>query len=80
MSTPVERPAPPAGEEVHLPGGSLQPILLALGVTVALIGVTTSVWLAIAGSLLSFFVLVRWIADTRRDIAHLPAHHDSHSV
>ncbi len=78
--SPVERPAPPAGEEIHLPGGSLQPILLCLGVTTALIGVTANVWLVILGTLLAVFTLWRWIADVRSDVAHLPAHHDSHSV
>jgi len=45
-SSPLERPAPPAGEEVHLPGGSLHPVLLTLGITVALIG-----WVAATGQL-----------------------------
>lgn len=76
--SPVERPAPPAGEEIHLPGGSLQPILLALGITVLLVGVTTSVILVIAGGLLTLVVLVRWIQDTRRDVDELPAHHETH--
>ena len=33
--SPVDRPVPPAGEEIHLPGGSAQPLLLAIGITVA---------------------------------------------
>ena len=36
------RRAGPAGEEIHLPGPSIQPLLLAIGITVALLGVTTS--------------------------------------
>ena len=76
--SPVERPAPPAGEEIHLPGGSLQPVLLALGVTVALIGVTAGLPLLITGSLLALFTLIRWIRDVRRDVDELPAHHDTH--
>ncbi len=32
----LEKPVPPAGEEIHLPGGSLQPLLLTVGITMAL--------------------------------------------
>jgi hypothetical protein len=67
---------PPVGEEIHLPGGSIQPLLLTVGITMALVGVTTGLPLVIAGSILAVWVLIRWIADTRRDIAELPLHHD----
>ena len=40
--SPLDPEVPPAGEEIHLPGPSLQPLLLTVGLTVALIGVTTS--------------------------------------
>jgi hypothetical protein len=67
---------PPVGEEIHLPGGSIQPLLLTIGITMALLGVTTGLPLVIAGVILIVWVLIRWIADTRRDIAELPLHHD----
>jgi hypothetical protein len=67
---------PPVGEEIHLPGGSIQPLLLTLGIMTALIGVTISIVLVIAGGILTLWTLARWIADTRRDIAELPLHHD----
>jgi hypothetical protein len=67
---------PPVGEEIHLPGGSIQPLLLTVGITMALVGVTTSIVLVIAGGILALWTIVRWIADTRRDIAELPLHHD----
>jgi hypothetical protein len=67
---------PPVGEEIHLPGGSIQPLLLTLGIMTALIGVTISIVLVIAGGVLTLWTLARWIADTRRDIAELPLHHD----
>jgi hypothetical protein len=67
---------PPVGEEIHLPGGSIQPLLLTIGITMALIGVTLGLPLVIAGVVLTVWVLIRWIADTRRDIAELPLHHD----
>jgi hypothetical protein len=67
---------PPAGEEIHLPGGSIQPLLLTIGITMALLGVTLGLPLLIAGLVLTVWVIVRWVADTRRDIAELPVHHD----
>ena len=73
------RELPPVGEEIHLPGGSMQPLLLTIGITMALVGVTTSIVLVIAGSVVTLATIVRWIADTRRDIGELPLHHaDEH--
>jgi hypothetical protein len=76
--SPVDPEIPPAGEEIHLPGPSVQPFLLAVFMTIALIGVTFSVVLVIAGVIGSLWVIVRWVADTRREIAELPVHHDQH--
>jgi hypothetical protein len=67
---------PPVGEEIHLPGGSIQPLLLTIGITIALVGVTTSIVMVIAGAILTVWVIIRWIMDTRRDIAELPLHHE----
>jgi hypothetical protein len=67
---------PPVGEEIHLPGGSVQPLLLTIGITMALLGVTLGLPLLIAGVVLTVWVLIRWVADTRRDISELPLHHD----
>lgn len=76
--SPLDRPVPPAGEQIHLPGPSLQPLLLTLGITIALIGVTFSVVFVIAGVILSVAVIVRWVADARRDIDELPLDHHAH--
>lgn len=70
--SPLDRPVPPAGEEIHLPGASLQPLLLAVGITLALIGVTLGSFMLYSGLILTFWVIVRWIADTRREMSHLP--------
>jgi hypothetical protein len=67
---------PPVGEEIHLPGGSIQPLLLTVGLTLALVGVTTTIWLVIGGGILAVWTIIRWIADTRKDIAELPLHHE----
>jgi Cytochrome c oxidase subunit IV len=76
--SPLERPVPPAGEEIHLPGGSIQPLLMAVFITIALVGVTVNWWMTIAGGIGIVAVLIRWIVDTRRDIGELPLHHDGH--
>ena len=77
MST-LEPDPPPAGEEIHLPGPSLQPILLAFGITLALVGVTLGMFLLISGLILTVWVTIRWIADTRREMRALPEDLSSH--
>ncbi len=72
---PVDRPVPPAGEEIHLPGGTLQPLLLTLGITLALVGVTLGTTYLVAGVVLSLAVLFVWVRDARAEYAHLPADH-----
>ena len=73
--SPLDPEVPPPGEEIHLPGGSIQPLLLTVGLTVALVGVTTSIFLVIAGAILAVVVVIAWIRDTRRDIDELPLDH-----
>jgi hypothetical protein len=72
----AEPEIPPAGEEVHLPGPSIVPVLTALGITLALVGVTTFIELTVIGGVLTIACVVRWIKDTRHDIDELPL--DSH--
>jgi hypothetical protein len=76
--SPLDPPVPPVGEEIHLPGPSLQPLLLAFGITLALLGITMGKYISIAGIILSVWVTIRWIADTRRDINALPEDHEAH--
>ena len=76
--SPVDPPVSPAGEEIHLPGGSIQPLLMALGITLALVGVTLGRFLMYSGLILVVWVTIRWIADCRRDINALPEEHDEH--
>jgi hypothetical protein len=73
--SPLDPDVPPAGEEIHLPGPSVQPLLLTFGITMGLLGVTIFFPFVIAGVLLVLFVIVRWIRDTRRDIDELPFEH-----
>ncbi len=76
--SPLDPPVTPVGEEIHLPGPSLQPLLLAVGITFTLVGVTLGRFLLFSGLILTVWVTIRWIADCRRDIRALPADHDAH--
>lgn len=73
-----ENEAPPPGEEIHLPGPSLVPFLNAVGLSLAIVGITTFRVLSVVGLLLFFFTLVRWIRDVRRDFDELPLEHGHH--
>jgi hypothetical protein len=70
--SPLDPQIPPTGEEIHLPGPSLLPILTAVGITLALVGVTTFIELTVAGVLLTIGCIWRWVGDTRREIDELP--------
>ena len=73
--SPLDRPVPPSGEDIHIPGPSVQPMLLAVGITTTLLGVTISSILLVAGCLLTVGVLVAWIRDARHEFEELPADH-----
>jgi hypothetical protein len=67
--------APPAGEAIHLPGPTYLPVVTAAGITIAVVGVVQN-WILVAlGLLITVFAVVRWIRDTRRDMAELPLQH-----
>jgi hypothetical protein len=68
-------PVPAVGEEIHLPGPSLLPLILAVGITCALIGVTISIILVVLGLAIAIPAVVLWIRGTIADIAELPPSH-----
>jgi hypothetical protein len=63
---------PPTGEEIHLPGPTVLPALMALGITLLLVGITTFIEFTIIGGLLTIGCAIRWIKDTRREVDALP--------
>ena len=77
MST-FDEEAPPAGEDIHLPGPSIVPLLNAVGLSLAIVGITTFIEFTIVGVLLFVFTLIRWIRDVRRDFDELPLEHGHH--
>lgn len=79
----TDRQIPEVGEEIHLPGPSAQPLLVALTTTIMLIGLTSGPKLALGLSVLFWFGLVTlllvlwlWIRDAREEFKALPESHD----
>ena len=72
----LESGAPPAGEEIHLPGPSALPIITAVGVTLAVIGTTIDwkIW-STMGVAITIVCVVLWIRSTRREVEALPEEH-----
>ena len=74
----VDEAVPPVGEEIHLPGGSILPLVVAVGITLTVIG--TTIWWV--WSLIGFVTFVvatgLWVRDTRRDVDALPEEHHHH--
>ena len=68
-------PAPPAGEEIHLPGPTILPLVAAIAITLIVIGTTLDWIFSAVGGVILVIVVVRWVRDTRRDVAELPAEH-----
>jgi hypothetical protein len=78
MADEVEQPdgaLPPPTEEIHLPDPSYLPAAVALGVTIAVVGVIMS-WVIVAiGAVIALVALFRWIRQTRDEMAELPLGH-----
>ena len=71
--TPEE--APPVSEEVHLPGPTLIPLVCAVGITLTVIGTTINWIFSVVGLVIVVLSVIRWIRDTRHDVAALPEEH-----
>jgi hypothetical protein len=48
---------------------------VAFGVTLGVVGILLSWWLTGLGLIITIAAVVRWIGDTRRDVAELPLEH-----
>ncbi len=66
--------APPT-EQVHLPGPSYLPVIVAFGITLAIVGVVLNVIIVAIGALITLVAVVRWVRETQADIAELPLEH-----
>lgn len=67
--------APPVGEEVHLPGPTLIPLVAAVAVTLIVIGTTLGLVISAVGLVILVLTVFRWVRETRRDVAELPEQH-----
>jgi hypothetical protein len=70
--SPLDPEVPPAGEDIHLPGPTILPVLTAVGITLILVGITTFIEFTVIGSLLTLYAVGRWIKETRAEIDELP--------
>jgi hypothetical protein len=70
--SPLDPEIPPVGEEIHLPGPSILPMLTAVGLTLLLVGFTTFIEFTVAGGLLTVVCISLWIKDTIRETSELP--------
>ena len=68
-------PTPPAGEEIHLPGPTLIPLMCAIGITLTVVGTTITFVLSAIGIIIVVVTVAIWIRDTRRDVDALPEEH-----
>ena len=68
--------APPRGEEIHLPDPSYLPVIVAAGTTLFLVGIVINFALAGIGLLITIVATVRWVRQTREEIAELPLEHE----
>lgn len=66
---------PPVGEEVHLPGPTVLPIVTGAAITLIVIGTTISFVLSIVGAIVFIVAVFRWVSQTSRDVASLPEEH-----
>jgi Flp pilus assembly protein TadB len=73
--SPREPEPPPVGEEIHLSRPSLLPVGVAIGIALAIVGLTVTPILTVVGAVLTLVLVVRWIRDTRREIGELPTEH-----
>ena len=66
---------PPAGEPIHLPGPSYLPVLVALGSTIALVGVVLNWYVFGIGLAITIVSIIRWVLQVRQEMDDLPLEH-----
>lgn len=71
----IEPETQPTGEEIHLPGPSVLPLLLTVGVTLMVLGITLGLVLVIGGGIITLGSIFAWVRTTHHDVGELPPHH-----
>lgn len=59
-------------EAIHLPPPSIWPVVLAVGISILLLGLVLNVGLLIVGVVITAASLALWIRDARREFTELP--------
>ena len=72
---PENGQVPPAGEPIHLPGPSYLPVLVALGATIALVGVVLNWYVCGLGVAIVVIATIRWVGQVRQEMDDLPLEH-----
>jgi hypothetical protein len=62
-------------EAIHMPEPSYLPFVMAVGITIALVGILTGIAIVAIGLIIALVVLVRWIRSARAEMADLPLEH-----
>ena len=78
MADEVDQPEgalPQPTEEIHLPEPSYLPVVVAFGVTIAVVGVVLTWVMVVIGLLIVAVALFRWIKQTRSEMSELPLGH-----
>ena len=71
----IAEEAPPRGELIHLPNPSILPLLNAIGISIAIVGIPISLILVIPGLVLFAVTAAIWIGGARREMDELPLEH-----
>ena len=66
---------PPPAEAIHLPGPSYLPVVLALGITLSLVGILLGLVVSAIGIIIALVALFKWIGSAREEMAELPLEH-----
>jgi hypothetical protein len=66
---------PQPTEEVHLPGPSYLPVIVAFSTMFVLIGIINAWPVAVVAGIILVYAIVKWIRETRDDIRQLPLEH-----
>ncbi len=59
-------------EAIHLPPPSIWPVVLAVGLSLLLLGLVLNLGLLILGALITVAAVAFWVRDARREFADLP--------
>jgi hypothetical protein len=66
---------PQPTEEVHLPGPSYLPAVVAFSTMGVLVGIVNAPVVAVIFGIILVYAILRWIRQTREDIRQLPLDH-----